>query len=128
MRKQKHSRIENCAFAKTSFRRSECEDCDECHVQDLPKTTISVGACPKCGGPAQFIKGGKVRYIQVVPDIAPTPYECDAKILLDAKVLNYLRSQQRKGRASIRAGEVARKCGIDSVKALGAMERVKRLL
>lgn len=50
------------------------------------------------------------------------------KVLKDEDVLKYLKEQRRNGRTSVRAGEVARRFSVDSVRAIGAMERVKSRL
>lgn len=47
------------------------------------------------------------------------------KVLKDEEVLTELRRLQKSGRTSVRAGEIARRFSVDSVRALGAMERVK---
>ncbi len=43
----------------------------------------------------------------------------------DALVLEEMKKMRREGKDTARAGEVARRLHIDSVDALGAMERVK---
>lgn len=48
------------------------------------------------------------------------------KELKDIDVEKKLIQMKRKGRSHVRAGEVARIFSVDSVRALGAMERVKR--
>jgi hypothetical protein len=45
---------------------------------------------------------------------------------LDEKALAEMKRLRRRGRASVRAGEMARRLHTDSVKALGAMLRVER--
>lgn len=47
------------------------------------------------------------------------------KVLKDEEVLAELKKMRRKGRTFARAGEIARRFSVDSVRALGAMERVK---
>lgn len=47
------------------------------------------------------------------------------KVLKDEEVLDELKKLRRSGRTSVRAGEIARRFSVDSVRALGAMERVK---
>ena len=46
----------------------------------------------------------------------------------DEKVLAQLKNMQRLERKYVRAGEIARMNSVDSVSALGAMERVKNRL
>ena len=48
------------------------------------------------------------------------------KQLHDSDVLKKLIEMKSAGRDTVRAGEVARMFSVDSVRALGAMERVKR--
>lgn len=48
------------------------------------------------------------------------------KELKDSEVEKKLIEMKRSGRESVRAGEIARYFSVDSVRALGAMERVKR--
>lgn len=50
------------------------------------------------------------------------------KILDDEAVLKKLKQMQKAGRETVRAGEIARIFSVDSVRALGAMERVKHRL
>lgn len=50
------------------------------------------------------------------------------KILSDDAVLRKLQEMQKAGREFVRAGEIARLFSVDSVRALGAMERVKHQL
>lgn len=50
------------------------------------------------------------------------------KKLNDEDVLKKLKQLRKAGRTSVRAGEIARLFGVDSVRALGAMERVKHRL
>lgn len=50
------------------------------------------------------------------------------KVLKDEDVLAELKRLRKSGRESVRAGEIARKFSVDSVRALGALERVKRKL
>lgn len=52
-------------------------------------------------------------------------YMTDDIDALDARVLQYMRTQRDNGTLSMRAGAVAKKFGVDSVQALGAMLRVK---
>lgn len=47
------------------------------------------------------------------------------KNLNDADVLKAMIEMKRAGRTFVRAGEIARLFSVDSVRALGAMERVK---
>lgn len=47
------------------------------------------------------------------------------KYLDDKVVLKKLKEMKRAGRSFVRAGEIARIFSVDSVRALGAMERVK---
>lgn len=50
------------------------------------------------------------------------------KQLNDEDVLKKLKELRKAGRTHIRAGEIARIFSVDSVRALGAMERVKHRL
>lgn len=50
------------------------------------------------------------------------------KTLDDEAVLKKLKQMQKAGRTTVRAGEIARIFSVDSVRALGAMERVKNRL
>jgi hypothetical protein len=50
------------------------------------------------------------------------------KKLNDEDVLKRLKQLRKAGRTSVKAGEIARFFSVDSVRALGAMERVKRRL
>lgn len=50
------------------------------------------------------------------------------KLLDDEAVFKKLKEMQKAGRKSVRAGEIARIFSVDSVRALGAMERVKSRL
>lgn len=47
------------------------------------------------------------------------------KNLDDNDVLKKLKQMRKAGRTFVRAGEIARTFSVDSVRALGAMERVK---
>ena len=50
------------------------------------------------------------------------------RILNDEDVLKKLKELTKAGRKEIRAGEIARVFSVDSVRALGALERVKHCL